>query len=197
MVKLNNAAPDATQTAANLVAMANVGMAAIYGTSTVSALVVSKAVDAIATVSAFAPTDTKNTGQTTDLTGTGRVRVAVDLYAVLLLNAVQSQYGIAVTPYQAATGPTVLSPADFPTLLANRIDAAPATPGVQELKGWMALLQNAGTTLGGSIGTEYASTPLFTQFGSFGSAVQTRNASYPLAAIGQLIGLESALQQTP
>ena len=62
------------------------------------------------------------------------VSTAVDLYAVLLINAVQAQYGVAITPYQSATGTTVLSPADFPTLLGNRIDAAPATAGVQELK---------------------------------------------------------------
>src|SRR5712691_6536077 len=197
MVKLNDANPDSGQIAANLHAIGEVAAAAIYGTAAVSALVVSKAVAAIDTVAAFAATDTTNTGQPTDLTGTTRIRTAVDLYAVLLINAVQSQFGIAIKPYQAATGSTVLSPADFPTLLANRIDLAPATAGVQELKEWMALLSNVGSGLGGSIGPQYASTPIFTQFGSFGSAVQARNATYPLAAIGQLVGTIASLQQAP
>src|SRR5205085_6570847 len=115
--------PDSTQIAANLRALGDVASAAIYGTAQVSALVVSKAVAAIDTVSGFAATDTKNIGQPTLLTGTTRIRTAVDLYAVLLINAVQAQYGVAITPYQSATGSTVLSPADFPTLLGNRVDA--------------------------------------------------------------------------
>ena len=197
MVKLNDANPDSGQIAANLHAIGDVGAAAIYGTAAVSALVVSKAVAAIDTVAAFAATDTTNTGQPTDLTGTTRIRTAVDLYAVLLINAVQSQFGVAIKPYQAATGSTVLSAADFPTLLGNRIDLAPATAGVQELKEWMALLSNVGSGLGGAIGPAYASTPIFTQFGSFGSAVQTRNSTYPLTAIGQLVGTIAALQQAP
>jgi len=110
---------------------------------------------------------------------------------------VQSQFGVAITPYQSATGSTVLSSADYPTLLGNRIDAAPATAGVQELKEWMALLSNVGSGLGGSITPAYASTPIFTQFSNFGSAVQTRNATYPLPAIGQLVGTIGSLQQAP
>lgn len=195
MVNLNNGKADSTQAATNLKAMGDIGAAAIYGTSAVSGLVASKAVDAIGTVGGFAATDAMNTGKTSDLSGVPRVRVAVDLYALLLINAIQSQYGIAVTPYQSATGTTVLSSADYPTLLGNRIDAAPSSPGVQELKEWMALLSNVGTGLGGKIGPEYASTPLFTQFPTFGTAVTTRNASYPLPAIGQLIQTLSALQQ--
>ncbi len=197
LVKLNDATPDSGQVTANLHAVGDVGAAAIYGTNTVSALVVSKAVAAVDTVSGFAATDTTNTGQPTDLTGATRMRLAVDLYALLLINAVQSQFGVAITPYQAATGSTTLSAADFPTLLGNRIDAAPATAGVQELKEWMALLSNVGSGLAGSIGPQYASTPVFTQFGTFGSAVQTRNATYPLPAIGQLVGTIAALQQAP
>jgi hypothetical protein len=197
MVKLNDTNPDAAQITANLHAIGDVAGAAIYGTAPVTALVVSKAVAAIDTISGFASTDITNTGQPTDLTGTTRIRASVDLYAILLINAVQSQFGVAITPYQAATGATVLSSADFPTLLANRIDAAPSTAGIQELKEWMALLSNVGSGLGGSIGPDYASTPIFTQFSSFGSAVQTRNATYPLPAIGQLVGTISRLQQAP
>jgi hypothetical protein len=196
-VKLNDASPDATQSAADLKTMAEVGYAAIYGTASVSGLVASKAVAAIDTVSGFAPNDIRNTGTATPLSATARVRGVVDLYAVLLLNAVESQYGIKITPYQSATGSIVLSSANFPAVLANRVNATPASPTVLELKEWMALLSNVGTALGGSIGPEYASTPIFTQFPAAGTAVQTRNASYPLASIGQLAGTLSSLQQAP
>ena len=197
MVNLNDVNPDAAHIAANLGVLGQIGGAALVGVNAVSALVVSKAVAAIDTVSAFAANDGTNTGPTTDLTDAARVRVAVDLYALLLINAVQAQFGVAVTPYQSATGSTVLSSADFPTLLGNRIDAAPATAGVQELKEWMALLSDVGTALGGSIGPAYASTAIFTQFPTFGAAVQTRNSTYPLASIGQLVGTVSTLQQAP
>ncbi len=197
MVKLNDANPDATQSAADLKALAEVGQAAIYGTGSVSALVASKAVAAIDTVSGFAPSDIRNTGTATPLSATTRVRGAVDLYAVLLLNAVESQYGIKITPYQSPSGSTALSSSNFPAVLANRVNTTPASSTVQELKEWMALLSNVGSALGGSIGPEYASTPIFTQFPAAGSAVQVRNASYPLASIGQLVGTLSSLQQAP
>ena len=197
MVALNDASPDAAQTAANLSVMGEVAATALGGTRAVSALVVNKAVAAIDRLSGFAATDTTSTGAVTELSSSSRIRVAVDLYAVLLLNAVQSQYGIAITPYQAATGSTTLSPSDFPTLLGNRIDAAPATSGVQELKEWMALLSNIGTNLAGIIGPDYTSTTNFTDFPTSGVAVRTRNASYPLASIAQLVRTVSTLQQAP
>jgi 2',3'-cyclic-nucleotide 2'-phosphodiesterase (5'-nucleotidase family) len=197
MVKLNDASPDATQTAADLKTLGEVGAAAIYGTGQVSALVAAKAVAAIDTVSGFASSDIRNTGTVTPLSATTRVRGAVDLYGILLLNAVESQYGIKITPYQSATGSTVLSSSNMAAVLANRVNATPASSTIQELKEWMALLSNVGTALGGSIGPEYASTPIFTQFTTAGSAVQVRNASYPLASIGQLAGTMSALQQAP
>ena len=125
----------------------------------------------------------------------GRVRTTADLYAILLLNAVESQYGIKITPYQTATGTTVLS--DIPTILGNRIDASPSAAGVQEMKEWMALLSYVGTGLHGTIGPEYSSSTLFTDFPGFGAAVKTRNASYPLPQIGQLIATESALSKQP
>jgi len=192
MVKLNDASPDASQTNANLTAMGEVGSAAIYGTASVSALVVSKAVDAIDSVQGFAPNDLNNTGAATSLTGTTRYRITADLYDLLLLNAVQQEFGITVTPYQSATGTVVLN--DIPKLLGNRIDLLPATPGVQELKEWMALL---GDVAGTTIGPEYFSTPIFSQFPTFGAAVKNRNPSYPLPAIAQLIQTEVALQGAP
>lgn len=193
MVKLNDSNPDAAQTQANLTALGTVAATALYGTNAVNALVVSKAVSAIGTISGFSATDTKNTGTTTALDSTKRVRVAADLYAILLLGAVKQQFGIEITPYQAATGSTTLSSADMVTLLGNRIDAQPGTAGVQELKEWMALLSNIGTGLGGQIGPEYKATSTFTEFPAFGAAVTTRNASYPLAQIGRLVQTMASL----
>jgi 2',3'-cyclic-nucleotide 2'-phosphodiesterase (5'-nucleotidase family) len=201
MVRLNDGSPSNAQIFANLGAVGQVAAAAAAdsaaGTTTLNAVIVSKAVAAIDTVAGFAAGDGTNTGIATNLSATSRVRVAVDLYAVLLLGGVQTQFGIAITPYASATGPLVLSGADIPTVLGNRIDASPATPGVQELKEWMALLSYLGKGLGGSITSEYASTANFTQFGSFGAAVQTRNASYPIANIGQFIATVSSLQAAP
>ncbi|MGE5232931.1 MAG: hypothetical protein ACM3OB_02380, partial [Acidobacteriota bacterium] len=201
MVKLNDASPDNGQIAANLGALGQVAAAAAAdsaaGTNTLSALVVSKAVAAIDEVAGFAASDSANTGSAEALPGGARVRVAVDLYSVLLLGAVEAQFGVAITPYASATGPAVLSAADLPGLLANRIDAAPGSADVQELKEWMTLLSYVGTGLGGAIGSEYASTQNFTEFGSFGAAVQTRNASYPIASIGQLMGTLAGLQGSP
>jgi hypothetical protein len=91
----------------------------------------------------------------------------------------------------------VLSIANLPAILANRINAAPATGSVQELKEWMALLSYEGTTLGGAIGPEYFSTSNFVQFGSFGAAVQVRNATYPLAGVGQLVATEGTVLSAP
>jgi hypothetical protein len=72
------------------------------------------------------------------------------------------------------TGPAAdISGADIPGLLANRINTPPRSPGVQELKEWMALLSYVMTGLGGSVTSQYASTSDFTQFASFGTAVQT------------------------
>jgi hypothetical protein len=51
--------------------------------------------------------------------------------------------------------------------------------------------------LRGTISPAYASTSDFTQFGSFGAAVQTRNASYPNTAITQLTGTLAGLQGAP
>ena len=197
MVRLN----DVTPSAANLASLGQVASAAAAdraaGTTTLTALVVSKAIAAIDSVAGFAPNDRANTGSATILADATRVRVAADLYAVLLLGAVQTQFGTTITAYRAATGPASLSSADFAGLLANRIDAAPATAGVQELKEWMALLSYLKTGLGGAIAAEYASTANFTQFGSFGAAVRTRNLAYPIANIGQFVGTVSGLQSAP
>jgi 5'-nucleotidase len=197
MVSLNDTNPTQGQIAANLATLGQVAVAASAGSSTLSSLVVSKAVAAIDTLAGFSPFDGACKGATSNLSGTARIRVAADLYAILMLGAAQAQFGVAITPYKAATGATTLSSADFPGLLANRVDQSPTTPGVQEVKEWTALLMYTSLSLGGTISADYASTPLFTQFGSFGPAVQVRQASYPIASIGQLMGTLGALQAAP
>ena len=200
MVKLNDTNPDGAQIAANLGVLGQVAAAAAAdsaaGTNTLSALIVSKAVAAIDTVSGFAANDGANTGSVTALPSSARARMVVDLSAILLLGAIKDQFGTDITAYASATGPAVLSGADLPGLLANRIDAAPASAGSQELKQWMALLSYLGTGLGGNITSEYFSTSNFAQFGSYGAAVQTRNA-YPIASLGQFFGTLEAIQSAP
>jgi hypothetical protein len=61
----------------------------------------------------------------------------------------------------------------------------------------MALLSYLRKRLGGTITSEYAPTANFTQFGSFGAAVQTRNSSYPIASIGHFIATLSTLRGAP
>jgi hypothetical protein len=201
MVELNDVNPVGGQIADNLSALGEVAAAAAAdraaGTTLLSALIVSKAVAAIDTVAGFAPNDSANLGTATDLPDTARVRVAVDLFAVLLLGSVQVQFGVAITPYKSATGSLVLSGDDIQSILENRIDAAPGSGGLQELKEWMALLAYIRSGLGGAITSVYFSTSNFAQFGSFGAAVRTRNASYPVGSIGQLLSTLGGLQTAP
>jgi hypothetical protein len=177
--------------------LGQVAGAAAAGATSLSALVVSKAIAAIDTVAGFASSDGANTGSTTNLADTARVRVATDLFAVLALGSVQAQFGATITVYKSATGTTPLSGADLAGILANRINLTPAGTAVQELKEWMALLSYVGTGLRGTISPAYASTSDFTQFGSTGAAVQTRNASYPITGIAQLTGTLAGLQGAP
>jgi 2',3'-cyclic-nucleotide 2'-phosphodiesterase (5'-nucleotidase family) len=201
MVKLNDANPSNDQIVVNLGVLAQVAAAAAAdataGSNTLGALVVSKAIAAIGTVAGFAVSDGANTGPAIELPATARVRLATDLFAILALGVVQVQFGTTITTYKSATGPATLSGADIAGLLANRIDADPSTAGVQELKEWMTLLSYLGAGLKGTISSAYASTGDFAQFGGFGVAVQTRNANYPIAAIGQLAGTLGGLQGAP
>jgi hypothetical protein len=201
MVQLNDPNPVGAQLVDNLVTLGAVAAAAaadrIAGTSTLSALIVSKAVAAIDVVSGFAPNDGPNLGPVTQLSSTSRVRMAVDLFTVLALGAVRDQFGVTIAAYESATGSVILSGSDLVGLLANRIDAAPSIAGIQELKDWMALLSYISGGLGGAVTSLYGSTPNFTQFGTFGLAVQTRNATYPIASIGQLMTTLGGLQAAP
>ena len=126
-----------------------------------------------------------------------RVRIVVDLYTLLLINAIGGELGVTVTPYQSASGTMVLSPDNLPAILSNRVDAAPGTPGLQELKGWMALLSYITSGLSGRITPIYASTSDFSQFASFGNAVRLRNASYPVTSLGQLLLMLGNLRNAP
>lgn len=157
-------------------------------------LLFSRAIAAIDTVSGFAPTDANNTGAATALSSTSRVRVAADMYAVLLIGAVESEFGTAITAYKSATGKDSISASDMPGLLGNRINATPQGPGVLELKEWMALLSYVGSSLKGTISSDYASTTNFAEFGSFGAAVKNRNASYPLSAITGVVSTAGSLR---
>ncbi len=198
LVELNDAAPDAGQIAANLAVLTEVANAALAdaraGTNTLGALVTSKAVAAIDSVSAFATADATNTGAPTALTGSSRVRVATDVFAMLALGPVEAQIGTTITVYKSANGTATFSGDDIPGLLANRIFATPTASSPQELKEWTALLTYLTGGLKGSITSAYASTADFTRFPTFGAAVQTRNASYPLAAIANLTRTLAGLQ---
>jgi 2',3'-cyclic-nucleotide 2'-phosphodiesterase (5'-nucleotidase family) len=198
LVELNDPVPTADQIAANLAVLGEVANDALAdaraGTNTLSALISSKAVAAIDTVSAFATADGANTGTAMDLTASSRVRVATDVFALLALGPVESQLGTTITVYKSATGSATLSGSDTAGLLANRIMATPTSSSPQELKEWMAQLTYLTGGLKGSITSAYSSTSDFMQFNTFGAAVQTRNGSYPLAAIGQLNGTLDGLQ---
>ena len=61
----------------------------------------------------------------------------------------------------------------------------------------MALLSYLGAGLGGHITSSYASSSNFTQFSGFGAAVRTRNATYPLASLGQLLTTLGGLKGAP
>ena len=189
LVNLN----DPGQYAANLGELGNVALAALKGT--ISSYIVSKATAAIDTVSGFAPNDPENTGTATPLVSGTRVRAIVDLYAALLLGAVNAQYGTTIQVWPSAT-----STAPMQTLtqfILNRVDSDPATAGTQELKEWTALLSYVTAGLGGNISSDYASTTNFAEFPSFGKAVKTRDANYPLASVGQMMTTLGGLQAAP
>jgi len=201
MVKLNDSNPGGAQVAQNLGTLGQVAAAAVAdsanGTSTLTALIMSTAVAAVNNIGGFARGDGPNIGPATPLPSTGRVRVILDLSTLLLVNAIGSELGVTVAPYAASTGNLVLSASTLPAVLANRVDATPSVPGIQELKAWMALLYYVDTPLNGTITSIYASTSDFSQFATFGSAVRNRSAAYPVASIGQLLLTVEALESAP
>ena len=76
-------------------------------------------------------TNSLNLADTTTL-----YRVVVDLYALMSLGVVAS-YGVVLVPKKSDGTPIDLT--DMADILSMRIDADPATGGIQELKPWMAL----------------------------------------------------------
>jgi 2',3'-cyclic-nucleotide 2'-phosphodiesterase (5'-nucleotidase family) len=201
MVALNDAAPSQAQIGGNLMVLGEVATVAkadaTAGTTHLNALILGKALAAVDTVYGFAPTDAACVGASAPLAETTRYRLAADLYAILMMGAAEAQFGLAITAYQGPTGSAVMAASDMPGLMAHRINADPTSASVVELKEWMALLNYVGTGLGGSISPAYASTPIFAQFATFGPALTVRNASYPGAAIGQLMGTLQGLTTAP
>lgn len=197
MASLNEASPDP---GTNFPVLGAVATAAATGSSTLNAMLVNAAVASVSGVSAFAATDPTCTGSVTALDGTVRYRIAADLYGILMLGAIQSQFGVSITPYAASTGTAVLSEADLTDAMANRINATPGAAALVELKEWEALALFLTTPvasggLGGQIGTQYASTTNFTDFSTaFGPAVTTRNAGYGTQVLPMVQQLEATLQ---
>jgi 2',3'-cyclic-nucleotide 2'-phosphodiesterase (5'-nucleotidase family) len=200
MMELTEATPDP----ANLPILGAVAAAASAGGSQLNTMLLNAAIAAVGPVSAYASSDPSCQGTATVLDGSSRYRIAANLYGVLMMGAIESQFGVTITPYAAATGSTALVATDLAGVMGNRINATPGAAALVELKEWEALLEFLTTPalsggLGGQIGAQYASTVTFTDFGSaslYGSAVTTRNAAYGtqvLPAVGQLMTTLTAL----
>lgn len=86
-----------------------------------------------------------------DLAGTDLYRCVVDLYAMQMMHVITyASYGmLPIVPKHADGSPINMgNPADY---LLCRIDADPATSGVQELKEWMPLWKYLGNVFGAGI----------------------------------------------
>ena len=206
MVALNDPAATLTpaQIGANLQTLGTIAtMAATDAgmhTATLNTKIFTLATAAIGQVSAFSSLDPSCKGTAAALDSTKRYRVAGDLYAILMMGAVQSQFGVSITAYAAPTGTATVSGANLTAAMANRINLNGPTATVQELKEWMALVlymitppAQGGYFTNGTITSEYLSTPNFTEFGTCGAAVKVRNGTYPIASIGQLMATLQAL----
>lgn len=206
LVKLADPAPDAGRVAANLEALGQVAaVATADGAGAegagLASLLMAKALAAIGPVSAFAPGDPACTGPAAPL-GSGRIRVALDLYLVLMMDRAQALLGTRAALYRAAQGDAVLSaaaPGGLEAILANRILLAPDGP-LRELKAWLAVLlylttppARGGHFQDGRITAEYAAPADFRRFPEAGAAVRVRNAAYPLARLAALADLVQAL----
>lgn len=207
MVRLGDPDPDPGRIAANLALLGQVAAAAARdaatGTTEVEALLMAKARAAVGEVRAFDPADPACTGPAATL-GPGRVRIALDLYALLGFEHAQSMFGLHTALYRAPQGDDRLSgatPAGLKAILANRIGTAPGGSFL-ELKDWMAVLSYLATPAAkgghfqeGRITREYGSSADYRRFPAFGAAVQTRNADYPLDRITALADQAAALRR--
>ncbi len=207
MVALNDPAATLSPAliAANLPVLGEVATLAAQdsaaGTIKLPTRIFALATAAIGQVKGFGATDLACTGTATALATSIRHRVAGDLYAVLMMDAAQSKFGAAVTAYAKPTGTETVSGANLAAAMAYRINLNGPVATVTELKEWMALLINlitppasGGHFTSGTVTGEYLSTGSFTDFPTDGAAVTVRNASYPLATIGQLMGTLAALK---
>ncbi len=167
-------------------------------------LLMARAKAAIGPVAAYLPGDPACTGTAVPL-GPGRVRVAMDLYAILMLDRGRTRFGACAAAYQGPAGAARLSgaPEGRAALLDHRIALDPGG-SFQELKAWMALLRYLAAPAGqgghfeaGRITAEYASSPDFRQFPAAGAAVRRRNAAYPLDRIAALAATLAALEAVP
>jgi hypothetical protein len=182
-------------------AQAGVGDGADRAADGLDALLYARALAAIGPVTAFAPDDPACTGSTRPLPP-GRVRVALDLDALLGFEHIQARFGIPGGLYRDAGGEVRLTRRDAPgraAILACRLGAGPAGDG-QELKTWMALAGYLSTppALGGHfadgrITGEYRADGGFRGFPGAGPAVRVRNPGYPLAALEALADTLAAL----
>jgi len=80
-----------------------------------------------------------------DLAGADLYRCVVDLYAMQMMHVITTASGghLVIVPKHANGNPiNMANPADY---LQCRIDADPATAGVQELKEWIPLLKYLGS----------------------------------------------------
>jgi 2',3'-cyclic-nucleotide 2'-phosphodiesterase (5'-nucleotidase family) len=201
--------PDPGASAGNLAVLGRVAAAAgrdaAAGSTELDTLLMAQAMAAIGQVRGFAPTDPACTGPTAAL-GPGRCRIALDLYALLIISSAQGRFGAHTRIFQAARGDQALSP-DSPggraAILANRINLDPGGP-MRELKAWQALLLYLATPPGrgghfraGRIGAEYDSSADLGRFPAFGAAVRTRNAGYPVRRVGALLAVLETLRHAP
>ena len=201
MLRLDD--PDPARTGEHLAILGRVARAAGHdagaGTTTLQALLMAEAVAAIGPVTAFAADDLACTGPVAPLLP-GRQRVVLDLYMLMMMGGVQTQFGLDTAIYAAPQGDRKLggAPGGLEAILANRLNLSPSG-AFQEMKGWMALLcyLRGPHFAGGRITAEYDSGGGFTGFPSFGAAVRTRNAAYPLDRVGALAAMAGALRQAP
>ena len=198
MVALNDPAAtlDQSQIGTNLQVLGDVATKgatdAATGSITLNTKIFNMAIGAIGQISAFGAADATCMGAPAlDLAPATRYRVAGDLYAVLMMGAAKSKFGVDITAYAKGTAgdATTVSAANLAAAMAYRINAGGPVAPVVELKEWMALVQYIGA-LGGTIPPYYLSTPVFSDFavaGRWGPAVTVRNQSYPIGSIGAMM----------
>jgi hypothetical protein len=208
LIRLTDRDPDPAEIAAHLALVGQVAAAAqasAGGAPGLEALLLARGLAAIAPVSAFAPDDPACTGPSAPL-GPGRIRVVLDLYALLGMEGIQARFGPLAPIYRSAQGDDRLSgatPGGLKAILANRIDLDPGG-AFQEVKTWMALVLYLATPPAqgghfdhGRITDEYDSAADYRQFPAFGAAVRDRNAGYPAEGIAALAALAASLRKAP